>query len=337
MAASTYNQIHYKNDDYEHETVVKRVPSYDEDIVNQLETFGYATRTECINASYKCVDYKNPNEVIQRIDDEQSNSIHAYEHDCISITSNINNSNINNIIKPSPSPPPGPPPPLYRNKRHMLQFPQTQNDIYPCPNIIIQEWTEESQPPSPTNASPVPDFTEDDEIDTYQQILVKKNTGSRSKLMPIALEIPPFLQLMKTLSLSNDIEEDDAKDIDNNTDRVQLYQVIRDITDMKNHDDTAKAVLLLTHLLVTKSHIILKCLEQRMYRDDHDINCRMSTTSNGSGHRSSPSITSTNTCTTTTNATHVSFPSIHSFSNLSEIASSSLRDRSYSNIGTNTP
>eukprot|EP01084_Bolivina_argentea_P082461 149315_1 len=237
MAASTYNQIHYKNDDYEHETVVKRVPSYDEDIVNQLETFGYATRTECINASYKCVDYKNPNEVIQRIDDEQSNSIHAYEHDCISITSNINNSNINNIIKPSPSPPPGPPPPLYRNKRHMLQFPQTQNDIYPCPNIIIQEWTEESQPPSPTNASPVPDFTEDDEIDTYQQILVKKNTGSRSKLMPIALEIPPFLQLMKTLSLSNDIEEDDAKDIDNNTDSVQLYQVIRDITDMSNHDD----------------------------------------------------------------------------------------------------
>eukprot|EP01084_Bolivina_argentea_P021769 40460_1 len=101
--------------------------SYDEDIVNQLETFGYAKSTECINASYKCVEYKNPNEVIQRIiDDEQSNSIHVYEHDCISITSNINNS-----IKLSPSPPPGPPPSLYRNKRHMLQFPRWQDHSSP--------------------------------------------------------------------------------------------------------------------------------------------------------------------------------------------------------------
>eukprot|EP01083_Nonionella_stella_P169336 574028_1 len=123
---------------------LQRVLSCDDDIVNQLGIFGYAAHTDV----------------------QQSNSIN--------ITSHINNNTINN--KPSPSPPPGPPPPLYRNKRHMLQFPQTQNDIYPCPNIIIQEWTEESQPPSPTNASPVPDFTEDDEIDTYQQILVKKNT-----------------------------------------------------------------------------------------------------------------------------------------------------------------
>eukprot|EP01084_Bolivina_argentea_P082462 149317_1 len=128
---------------------LQRVLSCDDDIVNQLGIFGYAAHTDV----------------------QQSNSIN--------ITSHINNNTINN--KPSPSPPPGPPPPLYRNnKPHILSFSQTQTDTDSLPDIIIQKLISaesQSQSPSPTNVSHIPDFSEENNKNNKFKTLTKINSG----------------------------------------------------------------------------------------------------------------------------------------------------------------
>eukprot|EP01084_Bolivina_argentea_P160304 279177_1 len=223
-----------------------------------------------------------------------------------------------------------PSPQLFRNRAYHPNHPHQCHQLFPDiplasepyqTPIHIRQWismySEDEATPNPQT----PNIILYNQRKSSNCIIQKSNTDSVSTVMPL-LEVPPFYKLMNSFSeRCADDEDTEMKDRDvsddDEVDMVQLYECLRRMTDWNNHNDSAINVLLLTYPLVTNAVTILKCLVQRVFRDDHDTDGRISTTF-------TPSTTTTNTST----LTHASIPS---FSNLSEITLQLLDSRSRSN------
>ena len=105
--------------------------------------------------------------------------------------------------------------------------------------------------------------------------------------------------------------------LENDTDSVQLYELIWSITHSYNNDASAQDVLLLCYPLVTDAKHILLCLERRFFANDH--NGRITVSSNsGSASGCATSVSSMSTGNNTldspkspsgANMGHISFPS----------------------------